>query len=168
MNLRKLAICLFLLSAAIAVGQVLYGTLVGTVTDPQQAAVVGATVTIKNNATSYTASVKTDDRGVYEMRNIPPGVYDIKVTAAGFATFDAKDITLQANNIARIDAPLKVGNISEVVTVGAEVAQLQTDKSDIHADISSDQLSQITVGGYRNFQSMMDLMPGVMPSAFQN
>src|SRR5262249_61801899 len=74
----------------------------------------------------------------------------------------------QANNIVRVDAPLKVGNLSEVVTVGAEVAQLQTDKTDIHADISSEQLTQVTVGGYRNFQSMMDLIPGVMPSAFQN
>ena len=60
---------------------------------------------------------------------------------------------------------MKVGNASEVITVGAEVVQLQTDKSDIHADISSEQLTQVTVGGYRNFQSMIDLVPGVMPSA---
>ena len=43
-----------------------------------------------------------------------------------------------ANNIARVDAPLKVGNVSEVVTVGAEVAALQTDKSDLHADIAAE------------------------------
>ena len=53
MKLRILAVSLFLLSAAVAVGQVLYGTLVGAVTDPQQAAIIGANVSLKNNATGY-------------------------------------------------------------------------------------------------------------------
>ena len=153
MKLRPigLALAVFLLTSGLSFGQILYGNLVGNVTDPQQAAVVHASVAIKNNATGYSASAVTDDRGAYEIRNIPPGVYEIKVTAPGFATFEAKDIALQANNIARVDATLKVGNVTEVITVGAEVALLQTDKSDIHADISSEQLTQVTVGGYRNF-----------------
>ena len=163
-----LVLAVLCLSSGVALSQILYGNLVGNVTDPQQAAIVGAAVSIKNDATGYSASAVTDDRGVYEIRNIPPGVYEIKVTAPGFATFEAKDITLQANNIARVDAPLKVGNTSEVITVGAEVALLQTDKSDIHSDIASQQLTQVAVAGYRNFQSLLDLVPGVMPSAFQN
>ena len=77
-------------------------------------------------------------------------------------------VTIAANNIARVDAPLKVGNVSEVITVGAEVVALQTDRSDLHTDISSEQLTRISVGGYRNFQSLIDLVPGAMPSAFQN
>jgi hypothetical protein len=170
MKVRTIAVALaaLCLLSGVALGQILYGNLVGNVTDPQQAAVIGASVSIKNNATGFSVSAATDDRGAYEIRNIPPGVFDIKVTAPGFATFEAKEITIQANNIARVDAPLRVGNITEVITVGAEVARLQTDKTDIHADISSEQLTQVTVGGYRNFQSMMDLIPGVMPSAFQN
>src|SRR6266536_224710 len=152
MNVRMMTIVLVALSlsSSAALSQILYSNLVGNVTDPQQAAVVGATVSIKNNATGYSVSATTDDRGAYEIRNIPPGVYLIKVTASGFATFEAQEITLQANNIARVDAPLKVGNVSEVITVGAEVVRLHTDKSDIHADISSEQLTQVTVGGYRN------------------
>src|SRR5438552_13983239 len=98
MKLRILAIAALLLSA-IAVGQVLYGTLVGTVVDPQQAAVVGATVTIKNNATGYTVETKTNDRGAYEIPHIPPGVYDIRISQTGFTTFEAKDIRIEANNI---------------------------------------------------------------------
>jgi len=153
------------LSSGVAFSQILYGNLVGNVTDPQQAAIVGAAVSIKNDATGYSAAAVTDDRGVYEIRNIPPGVYEIKVTAPGFATFEAKEITLQANNIARVDAAMKIGNTSEVITVGGEVALLQTDKSDIHSDIASQQLTQVAVAGYRNFQSLLDLVPGVMPSA---
>jgi hypothetical protein len=170
MKLRLLAVVLGLvcLAGGIALGQVLYGTLVGNVTDPQHAAVISAQVSIRNLATNYSVEAKTDDRGAYEVRNVPPGVYDIKITAPGFVTFEAKEIAIAANNIARVDAPLKIGAVTEVITVGAEVAALQTDRSDIHTDITAKQLSQITVPGYRNFQSLIDLIPGSTPSAFQN
>ena len=163
-----LVVCFALLLAGIAVGQVLYGTLVGTVTDPQQAAVANATVSIKNNATGYGAETKTNERGGYEMPNIPPGVYDIKITQSGFTTFEAKGIDIQANNIIRLDAAMKLGSLTEVVTVGAEAVLLQTDKSDVHTDLSSKQLTDITVAGYRNFQSVINLIPGTTPAAFQN
>ncbi len=153
---RTYKVLVFALAAVLLGGmakaQVLYGNLVGNVTDPQQAAVVGAAVSIKNNATSYSLETKTDDRGAYEIRNIPPGAYDVKITASGFTTFEAKDIAIQANNIARVDARLTVGAVTEVITVGAEITQLQTDKSDVHTDLASQQLTQISVAAYRNFQ----------------
>ncbi len=168
--LRVMAFVLTLvsLSGGVAVGQVLYGTLVGNVTDPQQAAVVGAQVTIKNLATNYAVEAKSDDRGAYELRNLPPGNYDIKITATGFVSFEAKEVVIAANNIARVNAALKIGAVTEVITVGAEVAAMQTDRSDIHTDITAKQLSQITIPGYRNFQALIDLLPGTTPSAFQN
>src|SRR5437868_11012502 len=113
MKSRILVVALVFLLASSAIGQVLYGTLVGTVTDPQQAAVVGATVSIKNNATGYSVETKTNGRGGYEIPNIPPGVYDIRISMPGFSTFEAKDIALQANNIERVDAPMKLGSVSE-------------------------------------------------------
>src|SRR5216684_3274813 len=168
MKSRILVVALVFLLAGSAIGQVLYGTLVGTVTDPQQAAVTGATVSIKNNATGYAVEAKTNDRGGYEIPNIPPGVYDIRITQPGFATFEAKAIEIHANNIERVDAPMKLGSVNEVVTVGAEVVQLQTDKSDLHVDLSTKQLTEVPVGGYRNFQSLLDLVPGTTPAQFQN
>jgi hypothetical protein len=167
----KFGVCLLAMLciwAGLALAQILYGTLVGTISDPQQASVVGAVVVAKNPATGYQVEVKSDDRGAYEFRNLPPGVYDIRITANGFASFDAKEINVSANNIVRVDATLKVGNVTEVITVGAEVAQLQTDKSDIHYDVQSKQLTEIAIGGYRNFQSLMDFMPGTTPAQFQN
>src|SRR4051794_16329713 len=161
-------LAVFSLSTGVSSAQVLYGSLVGNVTDPTQAAVVKAAVAINNKATGYSLATTTDDRGAYDLLNIPPGVYDVKISAPGFTTFEAKDITIVANNIARVDAPLKVGNINETVTVGAEVAVLQTDRSDLHADVSSKQLTEIAVGGYRNFQSMLDFVPGTSPGQFQN
>jgi hypothetical protein len=167
----KLTACLFSAVCALAApaaAQVLYGTLVGTITDPQQASIIGATVVAKSDATGYQVEAKSDDRGAYEFRNLPPGVYNVKITASGFTSFDAKDIAVTANNILRIDATLKVGNVTEVITVGAEVVQLQTDKSDVHYDIQAKELTQIAIGGYRNFQSIMDFIPGTTPAAFQN
>ncbi len=167
---RKLLFLLvvLVLSAGAMSAQVLYGSLVGNVTDPQQAAVLNAAVTINNKATGYTLSTKTDERGAYEFLNLPPGVYDVKIGAPGFVTFEARDITIVANNITRVDSPLKVGNVTETVTVGAEVAALQTDRSDIHTDMNTKELTQIAVGGYRNYQSMMDFIPGTTPGQFQN
>jgi hypothetical protein len=152
----------------IASAQVLYGTLVGNVTDPQQAAIVGAAVSIKSPATGYTVETKSDGRGSYIIYNAPPGVYDIKISAQGFVTFEAKQITVAANNVARVDAPLRIGNVTEVITVGAEVARLQTDRSDLHADITAKEMTNIPISGYRNFQSMLNFIPGTTPAAFQN
>lgn len=156
------------LSVTAVSAQVLYGSLVGNVSDPQQAAIVTAAVTINNKATGYTQSTKSDDRGAYEFLNLPPGAYDVKISAPGFVAYEAREITIVANNITRVDAPLKVGNITETITVGAEVAALQTDRSDLHVDIASKELTNIAVGGYRNYQSMMDFIPGTTPGQFQN
>src|SRR5262245_42037980 len=107
---RQLGLSIVVLAVVVmvqpAAAQVLYGTLVGNVTDPQQASVVGGAVSIKNNATGYSLETRTDDRGAYEVRNIPPGAYDIKITASGFTAFEAKDVAIQANNIARVNATL--------------------------------------------------------------
>jgi len=84
---------------------------------------------------------------------------------SGFTTFEARGIDIQANNIERVDAPLRLGSVNEVVTVGAEVVQLQTDKSDLHTDLSTKQLTEVPVGGYRNFQSLLDLVPGTTPGS---
>src|SRR5215468_11020896 len=120
MKLRILAVCMLVLCVAAAVGQVLYGTLVGTVTDPQQSSVVGAVVSVKNNATGYTVGAKTNDRGTYEIPNIPPGVYDVKISAPGFVVFEAKNIPIDANNIARLDVPFKITTVTETITVEAK------------------------------------------------
>jgi len=170
-NFRPTFIALLVASVLTAVSanaQVLYGNLVGNVTDAQQAVITGASISITSPLTGYSTDTKTDDRGVYEIRNIPPGVYTIKITAAGFTSFEAKEIPIAANNIVRIDAPLKVGNVSDTITVGAEAVSLQTDKSDLHTDITSKEATQIPISGYRNFQSLIDFVPGANPSNFQN
>ncbi|MCU1329731.1 MAG: TonB-dependent receptor plug [Bryobacterales bacterium] len=170
MRSKRIALCLLLLLSlsGLAIAQVLYGNLVGSVTDPQQGAITTASVKLQNRDTGFATETKTDDRGSYDIGNIPPGNYDITIVSPGFNTFEAKQIAIQANNVVRIDAALKVGSVNEVVTVGAEAASLQTDRSDLHTDIESKTLSSFSVGGYRNYQSLLDLVPGTTPAQFQN
>ena len=170
MTNRKIAtiLALFAVWSGVTLGQILYGSLVGNITDPQQAAITNATIVVKNRGTGWSAEAKSDDRGTYDVGNIPPGSYDIRITASGFTVFEAKEIAIQANNITRIDAALKVGSVNEVVTVGAEAVALQTDKSDLHTDLESHALTTLSMGGYRNYQSLLDLVPGTTPGMFQN
>jgi hypothetical protein len=63
---------------------------------------------------------------------------------------------------------MKVGAVSETVTVGAEAAVLQTDKTDVSKEISTREITSLPLSGYRNYQSLIDLVPGAMPSRFQN
>jgi hypothetical protein len=148
--------------------QVLYGTVVGNVTDPSQGAVVKAAVTLAAADIGFQRATVTDDRGWYEFANVPAGNYSVRITAPGFSTFEASGLAVTVNTVARVDAQMKVGAVSETVTVGAEAAVLQTDKTDVSKEISTREITSLPLSGYRNYQSLIDLVPGAMPSRFQN
>ncbi len=117
-----LALLLFAFSARPAVSQVLYGSVVGTVTDPSGATVPGATVTITGKTTGAERSDKTDAGGRYSFVNVLPGTYDLKVSATGFRSFAAMGFDISPNTVQRIDSKLEVGQISEQVTVEGTTA----------------------------------------------
>ena len=148
--------------------QVLYGTIVGNVKDTSQAAVPGATVTIISPKTNVTREAITNESGTYSVSNVIPGAYTVKVSLTGFKEFSQTDVQVSINNVTRVDATLDVGNISETVTVAATATPLQTDKTDVNKEISSKEITDLPLGQYRNYQSLLDLVPGVTPSAFQN
>ena len=82
-----LALSLFSLSLfSTALAQEPTGSIEGTVTDPQGAIVQGATVTVRNTATSLTRTATTTDSGQYRISQLPPGTYDVKVTGQNFKT----------------------------------------------------------------------------------
>ena len=145
--------------------QVLYGSVVGTVTDPSGAVIPGATVTLTSKQIGVNRSDKTDDGGRYSFVNVLPGTYDVTVGATGFRTFVAQALDVTPNTIHRIDSKLEVGQIADQVTVEGMAVALQTEKADTHTEINSAAITSLPIGGYRNYQTLINLVPGALPAA---
>ncbi len=162
-------LALVLLASAFPVSaQVLYGTVVGLAEDPSGAAIPNAEVTLTNKATAQVYTDKTDGAGRYNIANVQPGNYDARITSQGFKTQTRTDVLVEANVVTRVDAKLEVGSLSEQVTVQGEATLLQTDKSDTHSVITTQQVTNMPLGGYRNYQTLINLVPGATPAQFQN
>src|SRR5215469_10667573 len=114
-----------------AFGQAVYGSILGTVTDPQGAALVGAKVTVTNQRKGTADETTTNSDGNYSVTHLVPDLYSIKVEASGFKASELKDITVQADAAARVDLQTQVGGTSETVEVTAEAPQLKTDRADV-------------------------------------
>ncbi|MGH9659254.1 MAG: carboxypeptidase-like regulatory domain-containing protein, partial [Bryobacteraceae bacterium] len=149
--------------------QTLYGTLIGNVVDQSQGAVPKATVTVLNRVTGFSRETTTDDRGFYEFQSLPAGIYELKLAASGFVTYTQTDIEITINTLSRVNVQLKVGAVTESVTVAAEVAVLQTDRSDVRYQLAGGrQINQLPLSAYRNYQTLINLVPGATPARFQN
>jgi len=151
-----------------ATSQVLYGSVVGTVTDPSGAIVPGAKVTLTGKLTGAERVDTTDSGGRYSFVNVLPGTYDLKVNATGFRGFAAAGFEVTPNTIQRIDSKLEVGQISDTITVEGTAVALQTDKADTHSEIESKAITSLPIGGYRNYQMLINLVPGALPASLQN
>ncbi len=160
----------WLASVAVQPGhaQVLYGSVIGTVTDQSQALIPGATVTLTNRATGTSREATSDQGGRYSFVNVLSGNYDLKVVSQGFRTFTVNNVDVSPNVVGRVDVKLEVGQLTEQVTVEASAVELQTDKSDTHSEIVSKQINSLPLSGYRNYQSLINLVPGATPAALQN
>jgi len=151
-----------------ATAQVLYGSVIGTITDQSDSLVPGAAVTLTSKDTGLAKEVSTDIGGRYSLVNVLPGRYDLKVVAKGFRAYTQTDLDVSPNTLGRVDVKMEVGQLTETVTVEATQAQLQTDKADTHSEIVSKAITSLPLGGYRNYQSLINLVPGAMPAALQN
>lgn len=151
-----------------ASAQILYGSLVGTVTDQSGAIVPGAQVTATEVQTGQVRQDTSDASGRYNIVNVLPGTYNITVTSKGFKNFEQTNLVVTPNVVTRTDVHLEVGQASEQVTVSAEATQLQTDKGDTHTEITSRAVTSLPLGGQRNYQTLINLAPGAMPGTFIN
>ncbi|MCC6367383.1 MAG: TonB-dependent receptor [Bryobacterales bacterium] len=157
-----------LLAAGPAAAQVLYGSAVGTVEDLSGAVVPEATVSLTNKLTGQVREIRTGEDGRYTAPNLLPGEYELKVAASGFRAYTQTGIQITINTVTRVDVRLELGQITEQVTVTAAAVALQTDKSDVRAEVSSEVVSNLPLAAYRNFQNLINLVPGATPANFQN
>src|SRR6266566_2466147 len=148
--------------------QVLYGSVTGTVTDQSGAGVPKAHVVLTNRATNVQREADADDTGHYVVIDVSPGNYDLSVKAGGFKPLTQTNLTVTANTVTNADAKLQVGAVSEQVTVEASAVTLQTEKTDLHTELSEKAILDMPLNQYRNYQTLINLVPGATPGVFQN
>jgi Carboxypeptidase regulatory-like domain/TonB dependent receptor-like, beta-barrel len=148
--------------------QVLYGSLVGVIKDAQGAAVPGATVTVINKDTNLTRETPTNAEGSYSFINLPAGSYDLKVTLTGFREGVRQNVPVTIGQISRVDLALEIGTLTESVTVASEAQLLQTDKADVSTELKSGEITAMPLNRFRNYQALLNLVPGTTPMAFGN
>jgi outer membrane receptor protein involved in Fe transport len=160
---RSLALLLVTMAmAGLAHGQVLYGSLTGSVTDSSGAVVTGAKVRVLNVGTNVSKEATTDGRGGYLFADLLPGEYEVTVAASGFNTRVLKGVRVDSSTTRRVDARLDVSGVTEVIEITAATAPLQTDRADVHVTQTARQVNDLPLTGSlgRNYQSLMQVVPG--------
>jgi hypothetical protein len=143
--------------------QILYGSIVGSVSDPSNAPVVNATVTIKQISTGQTRQMPTSDSGTYTFSTVSGGDYEVSVTAAGFRPITRKSVQVAINSVTRIDFGLEIGAITETIVVTGQAAALQTDRAEVRSEVTSTVLLNVPVPPGRNYQQLFNALPGFTP-----
>ena len=158
-----LSLFIWVSDAAPATAQVLYGSIVGNVTDSTGGALPGATVAITHQETRRTRETITNAEGGYTFTAVQTGTYTVRVELTGFKAFARPGVTVTLNSVARVDAALPVGRLEETVTVSAERPALQTDRGELRQELRSDELQDLPVAIGRNYQDVFRTLPGFSP-----
>jgi len=133
----------FLVPAGRSDAQVLYGSVVGNISDNSKAAVPGATVTLINKATNLAREGTSRSDGTYSFVNVPSGTYTVRVVLAGFKESLRENVPISANTVSRVDVTLEVGQLSEAVTVQSEQKLLQTDSGSLSAELKAKEITTL-------------------------
>jgi hypothetical protein len=154
-GLARLAVaaCIFVCCAGMAVAQINTVQLSGSVLDPQGASVPNAQITVTNLATGATANATSDANGHYTFVGLPPGQYSLSIEARGFAKLVNPSLTLTLGNPAVFNAQLKLAAGAQSVTVTAQPALVQTERSDVSQTVTQVQIENLPINGrnYINF-----------------
>jgi carboxypeptidase family protein/TonB-dependent receptor-like protein len=166
--LALLTLCLAGVTPGLVHAQGLSGQIGGSVTDGSKGAIPGATVTVRNTATAVTRETVTDAQGLFVFTNLFAGTYDLKVTMAGFRTYEQKNVVLTATE--RLAVPpivLEVGGLEETVTVEASTLHANTQSAERSSTIRADEIKDTQLRG-RDFLGLLQGMPGVVDTNARN
>jgi len=152
----SLLCCLWVPSA---LGQAVYGSILGSVADPSGAAVNGAKITVTSQTKNVSTDATSNDSGNYDVTHLIPDVYVVRIEAQGFKVLEFRNIQVSADTGVRVDGKFQVGGSSETVEVTSEAPQLKTDRADVSIEFSGKQLAELPIFN-RNFQSLELLSPG--------
>lgn len=134
----------------------------GVITDANQAVVVGAKIKLRNVDTNVERDTISNGTGNYFFTNVPPARYTLTFVATGFSTETISTFELGVAQAVTLDAVLKVGSVSETVTVEATGIQVESSTAQLGTVISQQQVNSLPLNG-RNFTQLLTLTPGVTP-----
>lgn len=141
------------------------GTMVGTVSDPSGAKIIGAEVLIQNLDRGRTErTLTTDPQGNFSAALLPIGKYSIAVESKGFKKATLTGIVLNVNDKLTFPVTLQVGNVTEEVTVEESPVAVQLQAAEQSTTITGTQIRELTLNN-RNYEQLVTLMPGVSSSA---
>jgi outer membrane receptor protein involved in Fe transport len=165
MTCVALSIRLLLISTILALlsstASAQYGaSLEGTVTDKSGAVVVGATVTVTNQATGVSRNTVTSDAGFYRIPALTPGAYRVDVEAPSFKKWTTSDVQVGAESARGLNVILATGTTQESITVTAAATALDTENASVTGGITAHQVEELPSFG-RDPYELLRLAPGV-------
>jgi len=157
-----IAICAFLSFSMAAFSQSTTGTILGTVKDQSGAVLPGVGITVLNLSTNQNRTAVTNERGDYNVPQIPIGQYSVTAELPGFKTEVRSRIEIQVDQRARIDFTLEVGQVSDKVLVTAEASLVQANDASVGTVVDNVQIQQLPLNS-RDFEKLAYITPGVSP-----
>jgi hypothetical protein len=161
-------LALTLACAILVYSQAVTATLLGTLSDTTGAIVPNAKVTLTEENTGLSKVVQSNESGNFTFPDLSPGRYSVTAESAGFKKEIRKGTDVAANSSVRIDLRMQPGNISESVEVTASAPVLETDRADVGRSNDTVAVANLPMGTNRNFQSLVNLVPGTTPAQFQH
>jgi hypothetical protein len=165
--LASLLVTLLLMCAPELKGQSTGGRIRGTVTDPSGGAVVGAKVTLTNEATNSSRTVETDANGSYLFLEVPVGSYAVDVVQSGFKKYVRKGMALNLNEVLTVDTPLQLGGGTETVEVTGAPPVVDTTSTQLGAVMNSVAVTELPLNT-RDAYQLLQLQPGVQSQLGSN
>src|ERR1017187_8357083 len=162
------SLLLLLLCVPSLYAQAVSATLVGTITDTSGGVVANARITILETNTGVGQTRNTNPSGNYTFPNLPPGRYAVTAEVTGFKKEVRAGVDVILDTSTRVDLQLQPGNIAETIEVTAAAPLLQSDRADTGSSVDAVQVEDLPLGVNRNFQSLLDLVPGTTPATFTN
>jgi outer membrane receptor protein involved in Fe transport len=135
------------------------GRILGTVTDQSGGYVVGASVTVSDNARGTTRNIVTDYAGAYVAISLLPGTYTVRVEAKGFKVFERQNLLLEVGKDLTVDPVLQTGSATETITVTEEAPMVDATSTTLGGTLSNETINDLPLNG-RNYQNLLTLRPG--------
>ena len=162
-HVRRL-MCLSILAVACAWAQRDLATLAGTVTDSSGGVIVSAVVKITDQAAGTSYETVTNTSGEFVRPALRPSQYTVSVSAPGFKKAQQRNVILTAGERTGVSFTLTVGDVGQTVEVTAAAPLLQTEGTQVGATVDTKSMSELPLGGTRNFAYLARLSPGVVPA----